>query len=92
MTLLLIYERVNHGGFIIRQKTGPDSKQKFKKNMGISLDYNPKDFKLSGYEGLSYGKICHKEPKTNIVCSGLQLVSNRHLSHFMLILDCEISV
>ena len=29
--------------------------------MGISLDYNPKDFKFSEYEGLIQGKICHRE-------------------------------
>ena len=71
------------------QKSGPDSKITFAK---ISLDYYPKDFKFSGYEGRIHRKICHRQLKTKRICSGLQWVLISHLSHFMLIFDDEISV
>ena len=84
------------GVFVIRSKTGPDSRKKFKifflKNVAISLDHYPKDFKFSGYEGLIRRKICPRQPKTKRICSGLQWVLISHLSHFQLIFDDEISV
>ena len=56
------------------------------------LDFNPKDLKFSGCEGLIHRDICSIELKTKIICSGLQGFSYRQLSHFMLTLDCESSV
>ena len=62
------------------------------KNIFISLDHYPKDFKFSGYEGLTHRKIRIGQLKTKRLCSGLQRVLISHLSHFMLIFDDEISV
>ena len=82
------------GSLILNQKVGPV--RIFDKNVlinvAISLGYYPKDFKFSGYEGLIYGKIRHREPKTKMKCSELQWILISHLSYFMLILDDEISV
>ena len=64
----------------------------FLKNVAISQDHYPKDFKFPGYEDLIHRKICPRQLKTKRICSGLQLVLMSHLSHFMLIFDDEIPV
>ena len=67
-------------------------KKNLLKNGAISLDHYHKDFKFSGYEGLTHRKNCLRQLKTKRICSGIQWVLISHLSHFLLILDDEISV
>ena len=92
-----IYTKESITGVFVWPKNGPDSKTKFKKmfflkNVVISLDHYPKDFKFSGYEGLIHNKICPRQSETKRICSWLQWVLISNMSHFMLILDTKISV
>ena len=95
-TIVIIQKSQLQGSSLLGQKMDPirekNPKKIFLKNEPISLDYYPKDFKFSGYEGLIHRKICHRQLKTQRIYSGLQWVLISRLSHFQLIFDDEISV
>ena len=72
-TLVIIPKNQSQGSLLLDQKMDPirekNSKIFFLKNVAISLDHYPKDFKFSGYEGLIHRKICPRQLKTKRICS-----------------------
>ena len=96
ITLVVMKKSQLLGSSLLEQKMDPirdkNTKFCFLKNVAISQDHYPKNFKFSGYKGLIHRKICPRQLKTNIIWSRLQWVLISHLGHFMMMLDHEISV